>query len=363
MKLPELKIGELVAKIPIIQGGMGVGVSRSSLAGNVAKEGGIGVISTAQIGFDEPDFETNTLKANLRSLDKHIKKAKEISQGNGLVGINIMSVTNFYEENVKQAINSGIDLIISGAGLPKSLPKLVEGTKVKIAPIISSARGAVLMIKLWAKQNHIPDMIVVEGPEAGGHLGFSREELEDENKKDIFQIVKEVVEKVKEFEVEFKKKIPVIAAGGIYTGKDICKAFENGASGVQMATRFVATEECDADERYKQAYINATKEEIEIVQSPVGMPGRAIRNKFIKEVEKRKEEGLKGINKKCLGCIKTCTPTETPYCITRALINAVKGDIENALIFVGSNAYRIDKITTVKSLMAELVNEAEAYTF
>lgn len=363
MKLPELKIGELVAKIPIIQGGMGVGVSRSSLAGNVAKEGGIGVISTAQIGFDEPDFETNTLKANLRSLDKHIKKAKEISQGNGLVGINIMSVTNFYEENVKQAINSGIDLIISGAGLPKSLPKLVEGTKVKIAPIISSARGAVLMIKLWAKQNHVPDMIVVEGPEAGGHLGFSREELEDEKKKDIFQIVKEVVEKVKEFELEFKKKIPVIAAGGIYTGKDICKAFENGASGVQMATRFVATEECDADEKYKQAYIKATKEEIEIVQSPVGMPGRAIRNKFIKEVEKRKEEGHKGINKKCLGCIKTCAPTETPYCITRALINAVKGDIENALIFVGSNAYRIDKITTVKSLMAELVNEAEAYTF
>lgn len=357
MKLPELKIGDLVAKFPIIQGGMGVGISRSNLAGAVAKEGGVGVISTAQIGFDEPDFETNTLEANLRSLEKHIKKAKEISKGNGIVAINIMSVTNFYKENVKKAIDAGVDLIISGAGLPKELPKLVEGTKVKIAPIISSARGAGLMIKLWAKQNHIPDMIVVEGPEAGGHLGFSKEELEDENKKDIFEIVKEVVEKVKEFEEEFKKKIPVIAAGGIYTRKDIDKAIENGAAGVQIATRFVATEECDADIKYKEAYIKASKEEIEIVQSPVGMPGRAIRNKFINEVEKRKEQGLKGTTEKCLGCIKTCVPTETPYCITRALINAVKGDIDNALLFVGSNAYRINEITTVHNLMMELVGE------
>lgn len=358
MKLPELKIGELIAKLPIIQGGMGVGISRSNLAGAVAKEGGVGVISTAQIGFDEPDFETNTLNANLRSLEKHIKKAKEISKGNGIVAINIMSVTNFYKENVKKAIESGIDLIISGAGLPKELPKLVEGTKVKIAPIISSARGAGLMIKLWAKQNHLPDMIVVEGPEAGGHLGFSREELKEENKKDIFTIVKEVVEKVKEFEEEFKTKIPVIAAGGIYTGKDIVKALKCGASGVQMATRFVATEECDADIKYKEAYIKATKEEIEIVQSPVGMPGRAIKNKFMEEVEKKKAEGIKGTDKKCLGCIKTCNPVETPYCITRALINAVKGDIENALLFVGSNAYRINEITTVNSLINELVEEA-----
>ena len=361
MKLSELKIGNLIARLPIIQGGMGVGISRSNLAGAVAKAGGVGVISTAQIGFDEPDFETNTLKANLRSLEKHIKKAKEISEGNGIIAINIMSVTNFYKENVKKAIESEIDLIISGAGLPKELPKLVEGTKVKIAPIISSARGAGIMIKLWAKQNHIPDMIVVEGPEAGGHLGFSREELEDKNKKDIYVIVKEVVEKVKEFEKEFKTRIPVIAAGGIFTGKDIAKALNSGASGVQMATRFVATEECDADIKYKEAYIKASKEEIEIVQSPVGMPGRAIKNKFIMNVEKRKQDGLKGIKEKCLGCIKTCNPIETPYCITRALINAVKGDIDNGLLFVGSNAYRINEITTVNNLMNELVLEAENF--
>ena len=359
MKLPELKIGDLVAKIPIIQGGMGVGISRSNLAGAVAKEGGIGVISTAQIGFDELDFETNTLEANLRSLEKHIKKAKEIACGNGIIAINIMSVTNFYKENVKKAIEASVDLIISGAGLPKELPKLVEGTKVKIAPIISSARGAGLMIKLWAKQNHIPDMIVVEGPEAGGHLGFSKEELEDNNKKDIFEITKEVVEKVKEFEEEYKKKIPVISAGGIYTREDIDKAIENGAAGVQIATRFVATEECDADIKYKEAYIKATKDEIEIVQSPVGMPGRAIRNKFINDVEERKEKGLKGTNEKCLGCIKTCNPNEAPYCITRALINAVKGDVDNALLFVGSNAYRVNEITTVHNLINELVGENE----
>ena len=351
MKLPELRIGDLVAKIPIIQGGMGVGVSRSKLAGAVAKEGGIGIISTAQIGFDEPDFETNTKEANLRSLEKHIKEAKRISN-NGIIGINIMTVTNFYKENVKKAIESGIDLIISGAGLPKELPKLVEGTKVKIAPIISSARGAGLMIKLWAKHNHVPDMIVVEGPEAGGHLGFSMEELKE--KKSIFDIAKEVVDKVKEFEEQFHKKIPVVVAGGIFTGKDIAKCLKLGASGVQIASRFVATEECDADIKFKEAYVNAKEEDIQIVKSPVGMPGRAIRNEFIEKVEK---EPIKP--EKCLGCIKTCDPNTTPYCITKALINSVTGNLKEGLIFCGSNVSRIDKIVTVKELMNELVTEAE----
>ena len=351
MKLPELRIGDLVAKIPIMQGGMGVGVSRSKLAGAVAKEGGIGIISTAQIGFDEPDFETNTKEANLRSLEKHIKEAKRISN-NGIIGINIMTVTNFYKENVKKAIESGIDLIISGAGLPKELPKLVEGTKVKIAPIISSARGAGLMIKLWAKHNHIPDMIVVEGPEAGGHLGFSMEELKE--KKSIFDIAKEVVDKVKEFEEQFHKKIPVVVAGGIFTGKDIAKCLKLGASGVQIATRFVATEECDADIKFKEAYVNAKEEDIQIVKSPVGMPGRAIRNEFIEKVEK---EPIKP--EKCLACIKTCNPETTPYCITKALINSVTGNLKEGLIFCGSNVSRIDKIVTVKELMNELVTEAE----
>lgn len=350
MKLPSLKIGDLTAKLPIIQGGMGVGVSRSKLAGSVAKEGGIGIISTAQIGFDEPDFETNTKEANLRSLEKHIKEAKRISN-NGIIGINIMCVTNHYKETVKKAIDSGIDLIISGAGLPKELPKLVENTKVKIAPIISSARGAVLMTKMWiSKYNYVPDMIVVEGPEAGGHLGFSRDELDNlkENKFNIFDIVKDVSTKMKEFEEKFKKKIPIIAAGGIFDNKDIEKSFECGASGVQIASRFVATHECDADIKFKKAYVDAKEEDIEIVQSPVGMPGRAIRNKFI--------ENIKNVSKptKCLGCIKTCNPKETPYCITKALINSVTGNLDEGLIFCGSNVSKIHEIVSVKELMDEL---------
>lgn len=354
MKLPIIKIGDKVSKFPIIQGGMGVGVSRSRLAGTVAREGGIGIISTAQIGFDEPDFQNNTKEANLRSLEKHIKEAKKISN-NGIIGINIMCVTNHYIDTVKKAIESGVDLIISGAGLPKDLPKLIENTKVKIAPIISSARGAVLMIKMWTKKyNYIPDMIVVEGPEAGGHLGFSKEELV-EKKLNIFDIVKDVLRDIKPFEIEFDRKIPVIAAGGIYTGEDIAKCLKLGAAGVQMATRFVATYECDAHENFKNAYIEAKEEDIKIVQSPVGMPGRAIINSFIKKIEKANKRP-----NKCLACINTCNPLTTPYCITDALINSVKGDIDNGLLFCGTNAHKIKKIVSVKELINELVTEAEA---
>ena len=355
MKLPSLKIGDLTAKLPIIQGGMGVGVSLSKLAGSVAKEGGIGIISTAQIGFDEPDFETNTKEANLRSLEKHIKEAKKISN-NGIIGINIMCVTNHYKETIKKAIDSGIDLIISGAGLPKELPKLVENTKVKIAPIISSARGAALMTKMWiSKYNYVPDMIIVEGPEAGGHLGFSRDELNNikETKLNIYDIVKEVSTKMKEFEEKFKKKIPIIAAGGIFDNKDIQKSIECGASGVQIASRFVATHECDADIRFKQAYVDAKEEDVQIVQSPVGMPGRAIKNKFIENVKNM------GKPTKCLGCIKTCNPKETPYCITKALINSVTGNLDEGLIFCGSNVSKINKIVSVKELMDELAGNNE----
>jgi nitronate monooxygenase len=350
MDLPILKIGEKIAKYPIIQGGMGIGVSRAKLAGAVAKEGGIGIISTAQVGYDEPDFDTNANEANLRALEKQIKEAKRISN-NGIIGINIMSVTNQYKENVLRAIKAGVDLIISGAGLPKDLPELIKNTKVKIAPIVSSGRCAKLMTKLWtSKYDYLPDMIVVEGPEAGGHLGFSEEELKDK-KLNIYDIVKDVIEAVKEFEEKYKRKIPIIAAGGIFDKKDIKKAIDVGASGVQIATRFVATEECDAHENFKKAYVDAKKEDIKIIKSPVGMPGRAIYNKFIQDLE----TSVCKI-KKCFNCIKTCDPGNTPYCITKALINAVKGNLDEGLIFCGSNVYRIDKIVTVKELMQELVN-------
>ncbi|HIU51352.1 MAG TPA: nitronate monooxygenase [Candidatus Merdicola faecigallinarum] len=354
MNIEGLKIGEKISKYPIIQGGMGVGVSGYRLAGNVAKEGGIGIISTADIGYRESDFETNPVEANLRAIDKEIDEARKISP-DGILGINIMCALNNYAEMVREVVKKGIDLIISGAGLPKELPEFVKGTKTKIAPIISSARAAKLITKLWrTKHNYVPDMIVIEGPEAGGHLGFKLEELQEEKKPKLEDITKEVIEEMKKVEEETGKKIPVVVAGGIFDGKDIAKFLKLGASGVQMATRFVTTKECDAAEEFKKAYINSKKEDIEIVSSPVGMPGRAIRNTFIEKVKQERPKITK-----CLKCIQTCDVKTTPYCITRALINAVKGNMENALIFCGSNAYRLKEIVSVHELMQELVQETK----
>ncbi len=354
MKLKGLKIGEKISKYPIIQGGMGVGVSMHKLAGSVAKEGGIGIISTADIGYQEEDFTQNPMGANIRAIDKEIDKAREIAP-DGIIGVNIMVALSNYADIVKECVKKGIDLIISGAGLPKELPEFVKGTKTKIAPIISSARGAKLISKMWInKHNYVPDMIVIEGPEAGGHLGFKEEELEEANRPKLEEITKEVLEEVKKIEEETGKEIPVVVAGGIFDGKDIAKFLKLGAKGVQMATRFVATEECDAAPEFKQAYINAKEEDIEIIKSPVGLPGRAIKNKFIETVHENKQKITK-----CYNCIKTCNPKESPYCITKALVNAVKGNITEGLIFCGSNVARINKMTTVHELMQELVTEAE----
>lgn len=354
MKLPSLKIGDLIARLPIIQGGMGVGVSGSKLAGAVAKAGGVGIISGVQIGYREPDFETNTLEANIRAMKSELKAARETSP-DGIIGVNLMVAITHYDEMVKACIEGGADIIISGAGLPMNLPKLVEGSNMKIAPIVSSGKAATLIIKNWTKKySRLPDLVVVEGPEAGGHLGFKREELDEDTKRPLEDIVKEVIEAVAVFEEEHGKKIPVIAAGGVYTGEDIARFIKLGAAGVQMGTRFVATNECDADPKYKQAYLDAKKEDIQIIISPVGMPGRAVRNKLIKTVE-----GGRIPPKRCYDCIKKCNPKDTPYCISKALIDAVEGNVDEGLIFVGSNAYRLEKIVSVEELMNELVSEAE----
>ena len=354
MKLKGIKIGNLISKYPIMQGGMGVGVSMHKLAGNVAKEGGIGIISTADIGYQDPEFEKNPMKANLRAIGTEIVKAREIAP-NGIIGVNVMVALNNYAEIVKECVKNKIDLIVSGAGLPKDLPSFVKGTKTKIAPIVSSGRCAKLISKLWiSKYDYVPDMIVIEGPEAGGHLGFKPDELIPENKPKLENITKDVITEVKEIEKETGKEIPVVVAGGVFDGNDIAKFLKLGADGVQMATRFVATEECDASKEFKQAYVDAQKEDIKIIKSPVGMPGRAIRNEFIKKVEESKSKITK-----CYNCIKTCKPAETPYCITKALVNAVKGNVDEGLIFCGSNVDRIDKIVTVKELMNELIQGAE----
>ena len=285
--LKELNIGEKTAQLPIIQGGMGVGISRSSLAGAVAREGGIGVISTAQIGYDEEGFEQDQAKCNRIAIGKHVKKAKEIAGGRGLVGVNIMVALKHYEEHVRESVKAGADVIISGAGLPMDLPKLVsEESGTKIAPIVSSRRAANLILKMWAhRYDRTADFIVIEGPKAGGHLGFSREQLADINALDFDEEICRIIECKKEYEEKFDRKIPVIVAGGIFDRTDIDHVMELGADGVQIASRFVATEECDASEAYKRAYIEAEESDIQIVQSPVGMPGRALRNEFIRHLE------------------------------------------------------------------------------
>ena len=348
--LKPLKIGELVAEKQIIQGGMGVGVSSSSLAGAVAAEGGIGIISTAQIGYDEEGFEKDQAGCNRIAIKKHIKRAKEIAGGKGLVGVNIMVALKHYKEHVQEAVKAGADVIISGAGLPMDLPKLVGENVTKIAPIVSSKRAAQLILKMWAhRYNRTADFIVVEGPKAGGHLGFSKEQLQDIDKLDYDQEIRDIIECKKDYEEKFQRKIPVIVAGGIFDRKDIEHVMKLGADGVQIASRFVATEECDASDAYKQAYIQAEKKNIQIIQSPVGMPGRALRNEFIKGLETARKPITK-----CYNCLEKCDPRTVPYCITKALIEAVQGNVENGLIFCGENVDRIHEMTTVHDLMNEL---------
>jgi len=355
MKLAPLVLGDLVAKIPIIQGGMGVGVSLSNLASAVANEGGIGVISGVQIGFREPDFLTNTLEANERALAKEIRRSRELSP-KGIIGVNFLVAMNNYKELVAVAVKEKIDLIISGAGLPMELPKMTKGTDTKIAPIVSSGRAASLIAKMWDRRYQVaPDMVIVEGPKAGGHLGFSKEDLMKNPLPDLKDILVDVINALKPFCEKYKKNIPVVAAGGIYTGSDIAEYIKLGAAGVQMATRFVTTQECDADINFKMAYIHAKEEDITIINSPVGMPGRAIYNEFVKKLE------VSNIAiKRCYGCIKTCHPGTSPYCISKALIDAVLGNVKEGLIFTGTNAYMSDKIVKVKDLMQELVAQAEA---
>lgn len=353
MLLPTLKIGDLTATIPIIQGAMGVGVSRAVLAAAVANEGGVGMLSGAQMGFMEPDFREHPLQANLRAMIAEIRKARKLSP-KGIIGINFLVAMNHYKEIAKAAIEEGIDLIISGAGLPADLPALVEGFKTRIAPIVSSGKAAQVICKLWERHySKAPDLVVVEGPEAGGHLGFPPEVLREEIRPDLLDIVKDVIRVVAPVAEKFQKQIPVVAAGGVYTGADIARMINAGASGVQIATRFVATEECDADIKFKQAYLDARKEDIIIIDSPVGMPGRALNNKFIKKL-KQSPEPISG----CYLCLKGCNPTVAPYCISDALINAVKGMVDEGVVFVGSNAWRLNKITTVKALIEELVADA-----
>ena len=354
MKLPTLRIGDLIAKLPIIQGGMGVGISLSGLASAVANEGGIGVIAAAMIGMGEPDIATNPLEANIRALKNEIRKARNLTKG--LLGVNIMVALTHFSNLVVAAIEEGIDFIFSGAGLPLDLPKyLGRRSKPKLVPIVSSGRAAEVLCKKWAKFSYLPDAFVVEGPLAGGHLGLKPEQI-TAPEFTLEKLVAEVLVAVKPFEAEAGRAIPVIAAGGVYSGADIDKYLKMGAAGVQMATRFVATHECDASPEFKQAYINAAEEDIVIINSPVGLPGRAINNEFLKAV-KRGEK----IPFTCpYHCIRTCDHRKSPYCIALALIQAKRGNLKRGFVFSGQNAYRIDRIVSVKELIGTLKQEYDA---
>jgi nitronate monooxygenase len=358
MNFPELKIGDLVSRIPIIQGGMGVGISMSGLASAVANEGGIGVIAGAMVGIDEPDITEDPVAANVRALKQMIRKAR--SQTRGIIGVNIMVALTHYADLVQAAIEEEIDIIFSGAGLPMDLPGFrTNGSRTKIVPIVSSARAARLICQKWAaKFDCLPDAFVVEGPKAGGHLGFKIDQIDDPDYA-IEKLVVEVIEAVGAIAAARGVAIPVIAAGGIYTGADIQRFLNLGAAGVQMGTRFVATHECDASPDFKNKYIEAEKEDLIIIKSPVGMPGRALRNQFLSEVE----NGNKTPFTCPYHCIKTCDRTKSPYCIALALAGARKGKFKNGFAFAGSNAYRIDKIISVKELIDSLTAEfSQAYS-
>lgn len=351
-KFPSLKIGSHIAKVPIVQGGMGIGISLAGLAVAVANEGGIGVIATAGVGLSEPDFSSNYLAANIRALKKEIRAAREKTRG--VLGVNIMVALSNFGDMVKTSIAEGIDVIFSGGGLPLDLPQFMEsGSQTSLVPIVSSGRAAKLLCKRWStRYGRLPDAFVVEGPMAGGHLGFKPAELDDPRFK-LENLVTEVVEAVGEYPLDDGAMIPVIAAGGVYTGEDIAKMFKLGASGVQLGTRFVTTKECNASEGFKQTYIDAVAEDIVVIESPVGMPGRAIRNQFLIDVAEGKRKPYK-----CpYHCIRTCDYEKSPYCIFFALINAQRGKFNRGFAFAGSNAWRATEITTVKQLMDSLAEE------
>ncbi|NLT58696.1 MAG: nitronate monooxygenase [Clostridiales bacterium] len=347
--MPALVLGELRAKIPVVQGGMGVGISLSSLASAVANAGGIGVISTVGLGLDRPEHAKNPLETCVEAIREEIRRAREKTKG--ILGVNIMVASSNFATEVRAAIGAGIDIIFSGAGLPLDLPRYLEqGVKTKLVPIVSSAKAARVLLRQWTtKYGYAPDAFVVEGPLAGGHLGFKREQIDDPAFA-LEKLVPQVLDEVTAFEQGGGKHIPVIAAGGIFTGADIYRMLQLGASGVQMGTRFVCTHECDASPAFKQAYLDCEQADIGIISSPVGMPGRAIRNDFIRMAERGEKVPFH-----CpYQCIITCDHQKSPYCIALALLNAKRGNLGAGYAFAGANACRIRELTSVPALIAEL---------
>lgn len=347
-----LKIGDLLARVPIVQGGMGVGISLSGLASAVANAGGVGVISSAGLGVIYKEYSKDFKQASIHGLREELRKARQMTQG--IIGVNIMVALTNFADMVRTSIEEKADIIFSGAGLPLNLPSfLKEGSTTKLAPIVSSARALKLIARRWiGEYGYVPDAVVIEGPKAGGHLGYSNEQITNPDFA-LETTLPDVVAAAREIGEQNNCYIPVIAAGGIYSGEDILNTMALGADAVQMGTRFVTTRECDASPEFKQSYINAVEQDIEIIQSPVGMPGRAVHNSFLEKVK----QGLKQPKSCPFDCIKTCEVSRSPYCIMLALYNAFRGRMEQGYAFAGSNAWRTDKIVSVSELITSLKEE------
>lgn len=352
-----MKLGNRELALPLIQGGMGVGVSMGGLAGAVAAEGAMGTLSTADAGWNEPDFAARPQQANLRALRREVQWAKRLAAGAGLVAVNAMVATRQYADSVRTALEAGADAIVSGAGLPLELPALAEGFEALLAPIVSGPRAAQLICRTWAKRyGRVPDFVVLEGCQAGGHLGFEEADLLSGRCTPLSRLIPEVLAALRPFEEKFGRAIPLFCAGGVATGAEMARCTRLGAAGAQLATRFIATEECDAGQGYKDVLLAARPEDLRIIHSPVGMPGRAVNSPLVQ----RLAAGMRQPPAHCSGCIKSCRPAETPFCITHALIEAVKGNWEEGLFFSGSRVDLVDRMRTVPDLIDELMKEWRA---
>jgi len=346
--IPTLKIGNLEINPPIIQGGMGVRVSRAGLAAAVANEGCAGVIASVGLGDYENNPASKFVEVNNDALRAEIALARSLSKG--IIGCNVMVVLSNYEDMLQVCAEENVDMVISGSGLPLDLPKFFVGKQTKLIPIVSSARALNIICRKW-KQNYdrMPDAVIVEGPMAGGHMGYSFADVVENKTLTLEEIIKEVVE----FANALETPIPVIAAGGVFDGADIVKFLKLGASGVQMATRFVCTDECDVDIKFKQSYLDAKEGDITIINSPVGLPGRVLKSEFVDRVKRGETVPFK-----CrFRCLRSCDPKTVPYCIAKVLGDASKGNMENAFVFAGSNAWRCNEIVPVKTLVDTLKKE------
>lgn len=352
----QLRIGKYTVRYPLIQGGMGVRISAGSLAGHVARCGGVGVVAAAGIGANSSFYNgRNFFYADSEAFKEEVRKAYEIAP-DGVVGVNVMVALADYEELVKAAVMAGAKVIICGAGLPMSLPELTaDHPDVALVPIVSSLRAAQLIAKKWFKSYHrLPDAVVVEDPDtAGGHLGEKMEHI-GTGEYDQYATVRQVKEL---FRTEYDADVPIIAAGGIWDRTDLEHALAQGADGVQMASRFVCTEECDADDAFKQAYLQCGKDDIGLIMSPAGLPGRVI----LKNVENIRDYDLEHHTVCRMACLKKCTYKENGerFCIIGALDRAQRGDTDTGLLFCGTNAWKADRITTVQAIFDELFGERQ----